>query len=223
VENDDVSLARLAAGGDRAAFEEIYARHFDLVWYVARGRLGDESDAKDVVQDTFIKAHRGINGFRGPNLSAWLRQICTHLCDDFHKRVGRRARVAPMLALEECLHGQAQSENDIDSIIDRSLIRSAFAELSDEQRDAYVKVKIYGYAAQEVADERGVPASTVRSQVSAARRRLHAALQRELDELTIPIPGKPVADRDAAAPSMPKSSLLKPTSGEGGAGSRQGG
>jgi RNA polymerase sigma-70 factor (ECF subfamily) len=169
---DDVDLARRAAGGDRSAFEALYNRKSRLVWSVARARL-TESAAEEVLQETFIQAHRNLKDFRGPNLNSWLCEICKNLCTVRLKRDGRREEVAPMVPLEYYRSGTG---DDADRIIDRNLIRDALMDLSPDQRDALVKVRILGYEAKEVAAQRGVPASTVRSQVAAATRKLHAAL-----------------------------------------------
>jgi RNA polymerase sigma factor (sigma-70 family) len=145
-----------------------------------------------------IRAHRKLNDFRGTtseSLNAWLREICVNLCNDHLGRNERRARLARMVTFEECLHNQAKSQNDHDTLIDLYRIRAALAELPDEQRDALVKVKVYGYEAKEVAAARGVPASTIRSQVATALTKLYVALHKDFD-----LPGKKDTAREGAEP-----------------------
>jgi RNA polymerase sigma-70 factor, ECF subfamily len=188
---DDGDLARRAASGETEAFDTIYHRYFLHMWKLARARLGNDSEAEEVVQDTFIKASYSLGGLRGSSLYPWLKQICINLCNDRQKRAGRREQLAPMLALDESLHSQDPSWENSVSIADRMAIREALAALPDAQRDAYVKVALYGYEAQKIAAQRGVPASTVRSQVSAARKRLHASLSTafQTPSITPPLPG----------------------------------
>jgi RNA polymerase sigma-70 factor (ECF subfamily) len=206
----ELYLARRAADGDRAAFEEIYNRYFPLVWHVARGRLDDESAAEEVMQETFTIAHRSLNGFRGPNLRSWLCKICATLCCKRLHLAGRRAQLAPMLSLDECLHSYAANQDGADAIIDRSVIGAAFAQLPDDQRDALVKVAFWGYEANEVAHQRGVPASTVRSQVATARSKLHAALNDDFD-----LPGKKETARERAEIPAVSAPLPEPSVMEG--------
>jgi RNA polymerase sigma factor (sigma-70 family) len=208
---DDVGLARRAAAGDRSAFEELYNQKFRLVWSIARGRLGDEAAAEEVVQDTFIQAHRKLTDFRGPNLNSWLCEICKNLCFERQKRQGRREELAPMVPLED----YSGVEDGADRVIDRDLIRNALENLPSDQCDAFVKVRIFGYEAKEVAAQRGVPASTVRSQVSAATQRLLEILKAayEVDHELIGYKRHP-ADEDAASPVQPDETALQPLVGE---------
>jgi RNA polymerase sigma-70 factor (ECF subfamily) len=205
---DDVCLARRAAAGDRSAFEELYNQKFRLVWRMARSRLGDERAAEEVVQDTFIQAHRKLNDFRGPNLNSWLCEICKNLCFERQKRDGRREELAPMVPLEDC----SDTGDDADTVIDRNLIRNALEDLTPDQLDAFVKVRILGYEAREVAAQRDVPASTVRSQVSAATRHLLEILKADY-ELTGYRRKRP-ADEHAATPVQPEKTPSQPLVGE---------
>src|SRR5690349_7796073 len=91
----DEQLCARAAGGDGAAFEELYRRHRDLVRTVVRRHLYDAGRADDLVQEAFAEAWRAMGTF-DPGRSTvrtWLAMIATRRCID----ALRRAAVRPVL------------------------------------------------------------------------------------------------------------------------------
>ncbi|MBI3635341.1 MAG: sigma-70 family RNA polymerase sigma factor, partial [Candidatus Rokubacteria bacterium] len=94
--NDDVGdrelLRRLRAGAP-GAFEEFVIAHQHRVFSVAYRMLGTRAEAEDVAQETFLRAHRALGGFRGDSrLSTWLYAIGARLC--FDHLAARRRRPA---------------------------------------------------------------------------------------------------------------------------------
>lgn len=78
-ETDDQDLVRLAREGDEAAFAEIVARHGGRIHGIALGMLRNEQDARDVVQESFLNAHKNLESFRGDApLGSWLSRIATN-------------------------------------------------------------------------------------------------------------------------------------------------
>ena len=70
-----------ARAGDSAAFAELVRRHQGLVYRVALRMLGSDADAQDAAQDTFVRAWRGLHGFRGQStVATWLYRIVTNRC-----------------------------------------------------------------------------------------------------------------------------------------------
>src|SRR5512147_2208015 len=75
----DESLAARAAAGDEIAFEEIVKRFQARVFRLAFRLTGNESDAADVLQETFLRAYRGLRSFRGASrFGTWLYRIATN-------------------------------------------------------------------------------------------------------------------------------------------------
>ena len=166
---EDTTLAGRAARGDEAAFELIVRRHADRVWRMARSILDDDFAAEDAVQETFLKAHRSLGGFRGQAaLSTWLVTICHRTCLDRLRR--READVVPIDQLRE--RRAAESHADLSLAIEQAL-----PTLSDEERRAFQLVDVLGYSRAEAAEIEQVPASTLRSRLARARERLVSALQ----------------------------------------------
>jgi RNA polymerase sigma-70 factor, ECF subfamily len=91
VMNEQASERRLieaCQGGDREAFRELFEAHKDRVWTVALRFIGDESAARDVTQQVFLKLFTSIVGFRHEsNFKTWLYRMVANECmDEFRKR-----------------------------------------------------------------------------------------------------------------------------------------
>ena len=83
-------LVEAARGGDREAFEELVAATSAATYTLAFRLLGDEEDARDVVQETYLRAYRGIGRFRGDaQFETWLYRITANCAST---SLGRRRR-----------------------------------------------------------------------------------------------------------------------------------
>lgn len=165
---DDHALARTAAEGDDHAFETLVRRHTDAAWRMAWSLTRDDFLAEEIVQDTFLKAYRNLDSFRGEaKFSTWLLSICHRTCIDRLRL--EKARVVP---LDEArgLHRPAE-RTDLKVAIEQALER-----LPDEERQAFTLVEVVGHTREDAASIVGVPSSTMRSRVSRARRKLARAL-----------------------------------------------
>jgi RNA polymerase sigma-70 factor, ECF subfamily len=82
------SLIEACQSGDREAFRELYDAHKDRVWTIALRFTGDESAARDVTQQVFLKLFTSIAGFRHEsNFRTWLYRMVANECmDEFRKR-----------------------------------------------------------------------------------------------------------------------------------------
>jgi RNA polymerase sigma-70 factor (ECF subfamily) len=86
----DAELLERAGHGDAAAFELIMRRHNRLLFRSARGVLGDDAEAQDVVQETYLRAFARLETFRGESaLATWLARIAINLALDAQRRRGR--------------------------------------------------------------------------------------------------------------------------------------
>ena len=91
---DEPQLVDRSRDGDLSAFNAIVERYQSQVYNVSARILGDRHLAEDVTQETFIKAHRSIDGFRGGSLRAWLLRIASNLSSTRRGR-GSAARRSP--------------------------------------------------------------------------------------------------------------------------------
>jgi RNA polymerase sigma-70 factor, ECF subfamily len=87
----EVELVSLAQARDPAAMDELVSRHYAVAYRVALGILRDEEGAADVAQDAFLKAFRGLGGFRGDSsFKTWLLSIVANEARGVLRRSGRR-------------------------------------------------------------------------------------------------------------------------------------
>jgi RNA polymerase sigma-70 factor (ECF subfamily) len=78
---DDQTLVAACLAGDRAAFDPIVERYRRQVYNVCFRFSGNHADASDLAQDTFIRAYRGLRGFKGRSaLGTWLYRIAVNVC-----------------------------------------------------------------------------------------------------------------------------------------------
>src|SRR5512143_3025754 len=94
----DEELVARSIRGDADSFNELILRWERPIYALAYRTIGREEDARDVCQETFLRAFRALSGFRGQaKFSSWLYRIALNLCRDWM----RRERRAPIVDSEE--------------------------------------------------------------------------------------------------------------------------
>jgi RNA polymerase sigma-70 factor, ECF subfamily len=180
----DEELVTRSAGGDADSFNQLVLRWERPIYALAYRVIGREEDARDVCQDTFLRAYRALPGFRGQaKFSSWLYRIALNLCRDWIRRQ-RRAPVVQMPDGVDPLEmaselGPAES---IETLVARrelsGVVEEAMALLPEEQRTAIILKEYHGMTFQEIADLQGCPLSTVKTRLyqglSVLRRHLEA-------------------------------------------------
>src|SRR4249920_1417260 len=92
----DEDLVARATAGDLDSFNQLVARWERPIYALAYQTLGREEDARDVVQEAFLRAYRGLKGFKGQaKFSSWLYRITLNLCRDAMRRERRAPIVQP--------------------------------------------------------------------------------------------------------------------------------
>ena len=83
----DEELVARSIGGDADSFNELIHRWERPIYALAYRQIGREEDARDVCQETFLRAFRALKGFRGQaKFSSWLYRIALNLCRDWMRR-----------------------------------------------------------------------------------------------------------------------------------------
>src|SRR5215470_17948680 len=203
----DEELVSRSIGGDADSFNQLVLRWERPIYALAYRVIGREEDARDVCQETFLRAFRALGGFRGQaKFSSWLYRIALNLCRDWIRRERRSpAMQAPEgVDVIELASEQGPTES-IEELVSRRnigrLVEQAMATLSEDQRAAIILKEYQGLTFQEIADLLGCPLSTVKTRLyqglTVLRRELEkngvadpfaAARQRERDrEETRPV------------------------------------
>jgi RNA polymerase sigma-70 factor (ECF subfamily) len=181
----DEELVARSRTGDAESFNELISRWERPIYALAYRVIGREEDARDVTQETFLRAFRGLAAFKGQaKFSSWLYRIALNLCRDWIRRKKR----SPMATLPEDIEledlasdtGPTETVEDLVSRRELSeLVEAAMARLPEEQRTAIILKEYHGMTFQEIADLQGCPLSTVKTRLyqglSVLRRELGAA------------------------------------------------
>jgi len=189
--DDDASIARRVAGGDRAAFEALMRRLNRRLFRLARATLRDDAEAEDALQEAYLAAHRSIGAFRGDaSLSTWLSKLVLNECLGRLRRQARRQNVVPMVALE----GDVQREVEMTESRDvpapdvalvraemRALLERKLDELPEGFRTVFVLRAVEEMSVEETSQVLGIPEATVRSRHFRARSLLRESLAQEID------------------------------------------
>jgi RNA polymerase sigma-70 factor (ECF subfamily) len=167
---DDELVAR-SIGGDAESFNQLILRWERPIYALAYRVIGREEDARDVCQETFLRAFRALPGFKGQaKFSSWLYRIALNLCRDWI----RRQRRAPMMQLPEGVDaGELLAETgpseSIEDLVGRrqlsAVVEEAMTLLPEEQRTAIILKEYHGMTFQEIADMQGCPLSTVKTRL----------------------------------------------------------
>lgn len=167
----DEELVARSIGGDSESFNQLVLRWERPIYALAYRTIGREEDARDVCQETFLRAFRALPGFRGQaKFSSWLYRIALNLCRDWV----RRERRAPVVQAPEDVDiiemaASAEPSESIEDLVARNdlsrAVERAMARLPEEQRTAIVLKEYHGLTFQEIADLLGCPLSTVKTRL----------------------------------------------------------
>ena len=188
VEPSDEALAARAAAGDSSAFETIVQRYQARVFRLAC-RLTSDTDAPDVLQDTFLQVYRHLSSFRGESqFGTWLYRIATNAALMHRRATARR----PVESLDEYLPrfdadgkhaatpAQLQVASHADELLDRQTLadkaRDVIARLPDGYREAFVLRDLEDMPTAHVARVLDIEPSAVRQRVHRARLMLRGYL-----------------------------------------------
>jgi RNA polymerase sigma-70 factor, ECF subfamily len=167
----DEELVARTMTGDADSFNQLILRWERPIYALAYRTIGREEEARDIVQDTFLRAYRALPGFRGQaKFSSWLYRIALNLCRDWIRRQRRTPTVQAPEGVE--LADLASEQGPIESIEDlvarREMSRAvaeAMTQLPEEQRTAIILKEYHGLTFQEIADLQGCPLSTVKTRL----------------------------------------------------------
>jgi RNA polymerase sigma-70 factor, ECF subfamily len=180
----DEELVARSIAGDTKSFDQLILRWERPIYALAYRQIGREEDARDIVQDAFLRAFRALPGFKGEaKFSSWLYRITLNLCRDFMRRA-RRAPFAPTpegVDVEDMASAERSTAESIEDVLTRQdlgrHVARAMGTLPEEQRSAILLKEYHGLTFQEIAELQGCPLSTVKTRLYQGL----TVLRRELD------------------------------------------
>jgi len=148
--------------------------HFDAAYNLARWLTRNEDDARDVVQEAYLRAFTFFDGFRGGEARSWLFSIVRNSGFTWL----RKNRAHDLLTeFDESIHSPPAESEPVDArLADAELVREGLEKLAAEHREVLVLREMEGLSYREIADVTGVAIGTVMSRLARARKRLHDVL-----------------------------------------------
>jgi len=176
----DRELVEAAAAGSREAFDELVRRHQTAMLALVRVLTGGRVDADDLAQEVFVRAWRGLRGFRADSsFRTWLHRVAINVVRTSQTKQGRLMRlfVAREAADDEPYDPPGTGELVETALVRRQIIDRALASLPEELRAPVTLRDLQGLEYKEIAAVLGVPIGTVESRIFRARQRLKPLLE----------------------------------------------
>jgi RNA polymerase sigma factor (sigma-70 family) len=186
---DDRSLAARIAAGDHAAFELLMRRYNRRLYRLARAALRDEAEAKDALQEAYLRAFRSAGQFRGDAaLSTWLSRLVLNECSARLRRASRRENIIPFVSVEpnmDVISEAAEPAEAPDELTARAQIRRVLEQKVEQLPEAFRLVfvlrSIEELSVEETAAALSISPETVRSRHFRAKGILRESLARDID------------------------------------------
>jgi RNA polymerase sigma-70 factor (ECF subfamily) len=207
----DADAIERARGGDHEAFRVLVERYQGRAYALALRVLRDEEQARDAVQDAFLKVYRSLDRFEGrSSFYTWLYRLVMNVCLDLRRRdrsdrhlewdenLGTEpmAGAAPLAGSEGSL-GFAPADEALRREL-REQLAAAIDELPEAARETLVLREVEGLSYAEIAEALGIPKGTVMSRLHYARRRVREILVSQAGDAAKPSEAALSGDGDGA-------------------------
>lgn len=169
-----MTKASPASSADEA-FANYVMPEIEVLYRVARSITRNPTDAEDLVQDTLLRAYRGIGGFDGRHPRAWLLTIMRNAQINRVRRKRPELLRDPDATMERVADTTSEGDSPETQLLDGSFdaaVEAAFLALPEKFRTVVELVDLGGLSYQEAADSVGVPVGTVMSRLHRARTRM---------------------------------------------------
>ncbi|HVM53058.1 MAG TPA: RNA polymerase sigma factor [Acidimicrobiales bacterium] len=171
-------LVAAARDGDREAFDELVRVTSRDTYTLAFRLVGNEEDARDVVQETYLRAYKGIGKFRGDaQFSTWLYRITAN-CANTH--LGKRRRHRHDELVDDAVLADANPDRDPQATVIASSLRDrltvALDDLPPKLRAVVVLRDVYDLPHEAIASELGISETAAKVRLHRARRKLREAV-----------------------------------------------
>jgi RNA polymerase sigma-70 factor, ECF subfamily len=185
---EDRVLIEAAKAGDKRAFRALVDRHQRRAFTIAVGLVRDENDAREIVQEAFLRVFRGLASFQGGStFFTWLYRIVTNLAIDVMRKPGRQG--AEFDQLSEALGDGDEADYPLLARIDGAdpldalhraelgeRLTAALEALPPYHRGVILMREVEGMSYDEMAEAMGVSKGTIMSRLFHARQKLQRAL-----------------------------------------------
>jgi RNA polymerase sigma-70 factor (ECF subfamily) len=174
-------LVDAARRGDRAAFDELVRRTYVDTYTLAMRLTANEEDARDVVQESYLRAWKGIKRFRGDaQFSTWMYRITANAAATLVQK-RRRRRVESLETVDEPIEAalDAQPEAATESAVGLAQLARAVQALPPKLRSIVVLKDVYGLPHEAIAEELGISVAAAKVRLHRGRKKLRDLLFKE--------------------------------------------
>jgi RNA polymerase sigma-70 factor, ECF subfamily len=183
--DDEVGrLVAAAQAGDRVAFDELVRRTYAGTYTLAYRLTGNEEDAHDVVQESYLRAYRGLKRFRGDaQFTTWLYRITANSASTFTAKRGRHRHeelTEELTPEHDGPHGDPEA--NVEALARRDHLQRALQKLPVRLRAVVILRDVYDLPHEAIAQELGISESAAKVRLHRARRKLRAELYPLPDE-----------------------------------------
>src|SRR5690348_9246402 len=161
---DLTELVVAARAGDQQAFDELVRATYADTYTLAYRLTGDEEDARDVVQESYLRAYRGLKRFRGDAaFSTWLYRITANCAATYLGKRGkhRHEELTDDLAVDDERPAH-NPEPQVDAAAERDRLQTALRKLPPRLRAVVVLRDVYDLPHEAIADELGITESAAK-------------------------------------------------------------
>lgn len=182
METSDATAIDRARGGDSDAFRLLVERHSQPIFRVAYRMTGNQHDADDVVQETFLRAYRTLERFEErSNFSTWLHRIAVNCSLDLLRARGRHDRHYGGDPEEAEMTGAVKSEAQQDRLLLSAELQvhvnKAMERLTGNERTAFVLRHFEGMPVEEIGRTLGIQVNAAKHTIFRAVRKLRESLE----------------------------------------------
>ncbi|ALC05521.1 RNA polymerase sigma factor SigE [Corynebacterium deserti GIMN1.010] len=166
-----------AGQADMPTWGELVAEHADSVYRLAYRLSGNQHDAEDLTQETFMRVFRSLKNYQPGTFEGWLHRITTNLFLDMVRHRGK-IRMEALPEDYERVPGNDMTPEQAYTVANLDpALQTALDELSPDFRVAVILCDVVGMSYDEIAETLGVKMGTVRSRIHRGRSQLRASLE----------------------------------------------
>ncbi len=176
----DFELAQKSAGGDVAAFEDLYKRHFRRVYALCLRMLGNPDEAEDLTQEVFTHLFKTVGSFRGDSaFTTWLHRLTVNqVLMHFRRRKSRPEFITDEGETPVQIVQGTENQSRM-PIVDRIILENAISKLPPGYRSVFVLHDVEGHEHGEIAEMLGISEGTSKSQLHKARLKLRELIRQQ--------------------------------------------
>ena len=181
VNSDEILIERIK-NGDTAAYDHMVARYWDRIFARVLHLLKNQQDAEEVTQDAFIRAHRGLDKFRGDaSFSTWLYQIATNLAHNRYWYWFRRKR-SHSISIDQPLSEDgdmtlesvmpSDGENPAEAAVTQEFVNrvsQCMDGLNAKHKEVLILRNVKNLSYEEISEKLGISVGTVKSRIARGR------------------------------------------------------